>query len=237
MVHLTHLHQNNGYKSYTIPPPNLRLQDAPPPTRARSSHSVVNSESDRAPASDPSPPINPFHHGPYGPAYSGYPFPYSNAGPYQYRDHPVMPAYHHEYAPCSPYDRGSRYEQDAPSSDPIEQLEEDATYPLLQTWLQSLDDGPQGSDGHNFASYAANLVKSKCHRLSDIESLTLTKLMEICSGIPQGTANKLIFLVRKDLEKIWKRVKKAVWEEKYQRERGTRNSSRPSGSYDVCCNW
>ena len=96
-----------------------------------------------------------------------------------------------------------------PSSDPIEELAHDMTYPELPEWLEDLDRGPQGAGGrHNFASFAVELTNAKYFYLSDIENLGQEQLMNLCEGMARGTADKLVVAVRSDLAKIRKNVKR-----------------------------
>ncbi|KAE9383866.1 hypothetical protein BT96DRAFT_982422 [Gymnopus androsaceus JB14] len=70
-------------------------------------------------------------------------------GPYgTYTLPPSSPFRPHCYSRCN----------ELPSSDPIEPMEDVTLFPPLQQWLIDLDNGVQGHDGHNFASFAPDFL-------------------------------------------------------------------------------
>ncbi|KAJ8072114.1 hypothetical protein PM082_015672 [Marasmius tenuissimus] len=266
--------QKNGYPSYTIPPPNMRLMDVKPKPRGELSVPVTSS-----PAAPPSashtqtPPLAPPQnqgivpgstsvpvHG-FGP-WQGYPqppppptfpppsSPYSNPygpGSYYYPPPPPPPAYHsyyrnhdspsprqrgryHPYSPTrrSPAPPSREYgHQPAPSSDPIEELDDDASYPHIQDYLPTLDSGSRGANGrHHFAAYTQDLIEAKYFTISDVALLHHSELLRICPDMAPGTASKLLAAVTSDVNRIQKEIKKQAREDSGRRYEPTPGSSR-----------
>jgi hypothetical protein len=117
----------------------------------------------------------------------------------------------HHVAPQS----GHHSEFDIPSSDPIEELEDVTLFPRLSDWLQTLDEGPWGADGHNFGQFAPDFKHEKYFRISDIGDVHITTLLAICPGMANGTATKLLAHAKKDTEKIHKKEMKRLCQVRY----------------------
>jgi hypothetical protein len=81
------------------------------------------------------------------------------------------------------------------SSDPIEELEDPTLFPHIGTWLEELNNGVRGSDGHHFAQYGAALDNNKFTRIFQLEDLT--ELIALCPGMPAGTATLIIGMQRR----------------------------------------
>jgi hypothetical protein len=105
---------------------------------------------------------------------------------------------------------GHHSEFDIPSSDPIEELEDVTLFPRLSDWLQTLDEGPRGADGHNFGQFASDFEREKYFRISDVEDVDITTLLAICPGMANGTATKLLAHAKKDTAKIRKKEMKRL---------------------------
>jgi hypothetical protein len=108
------------------------------------------------------------------------------------------------YATCchSRYYGGENHEM--PSSDPPEELEDLSSYPLIRDWLQILDDGPHGRDGHHFSHFAEDLEKEKFICVCDLENLSKVALSALCPGIAKGAAVKLLHFAEKETKRIRK---------------------------------
>ncbi|KAJ7824659.1 hypothetical protein B0H13DRAFT_2290928 [Mycena leptocephala] len=171
----------NGYQSTTNPPPKLKLNEpAPAPSQAAP---VL-----AAPAANAvMPAMHPYGVPPYTP-WPGWPMP---GGPYQ------TPVPH----PKPRYD-------DAPSSDPVEEVEDVTLFPRLSAWLQDLDSGPRGQDGHQFTEFAADLEREKYMRIVDLVDLETSDLRALIPEMAHGTATKLLSYAEKDVALIRRKEKK-----------------------------
>jgi hypothetical protein len=87
---------------------------------------------------------------------------------------------------------------------PAPGFESPLSFPTIQNWLQSLDAGPRGADGHNFAQYAPHFHENGILRLHEIadESFSRKDLLAICPGMNFGTANILLMYARHDVKTI-----------------------------------
>ena len=99
-----------------------------------------------------------------------------------------------------------------PSSDPIEPMEDVALFPRLEQWLQDLDNGTQGTDGHNFTSFTSDFLREKYMRISDLVGLTVADILEMCSGMARGTAKKILDNVTRECKAIRKKEKQRARE-------------------------
>lgn len=116
----------------------------------------------------------------------------------------------------------SRYPQrhfDIPSSDPIEELEDPTLFPRIGAWLQELDAGVRGSDGHNFSQYADSFEGNKFTRIFQLEELSDDKLVSLCPGMPVGTATLIIAYAKKDVGAIRKKETRRLREMKMHPKR------------------
>jgi hypothetical protein len=78
-------------------------------------------------------------------------------------------------------------------------------FPLIREWLQELDAGPRGADGHNFQQYANDFKENRIYRISEIAdatSFTRAELLQICPSMKFGTANNLLTYAREDVRAI-----------------------------------
>lgn len=118
--------------------------------------------------------------------------------PYAY--HP--PGYHHEY------------HANAPSSDPIEELDDVELYPLMRDWLVSIDNSPHGKDGQNFQQHVSALTCEGFRRIQQLvdETVTIDVLLACCQGLTRGDGTLLLGYAKKDVAAIrlaeTKRVKR-----------------------------
>ncbi|KAE9403461.1 hypothetical protein BT96DRAFT_990323 [Gymnopus androsaceus JB14] len=115
--------------------------------------------------------------------------------------------------PASPF-RSQGYSRcnEMPSSDPIEPTEDVTLFPRLEQWLTDLDNGMQGHDGHNFALFAPDFLREKYMRISDLDGLTMSDVLEMCSGMARGTAKKIIDIATRECKDIRKKEKQRVRE-------------------------
>jgi hypothetical protein len=183
--------QQNGYTSTTSPPPKLKIGDVQPPKRQAQLLPITPQLLPIAPQLTTPTPFN-------SNGFPGYP-PYP---PYAY-----PPPFH---MPPSVLRSDRRYDLDIPSSDPIEELEDVKLFPRLVHWLQDLDDGPRGTDRHNFAQFGPDFEREKYFRICDLEDISVATIMSMCSGIAQGTASKLLGHAKKDAEAIRKKEIKRI---------------------------
>jgi len=107
----------------------------------------------------------------------------------------------HQQLTPTPYQR--RHHYDIPSSDPVE-LEDPTLFPQIAAWLQELDAGPRGADGHNFAQYGEPLEQKMFKRIFQLETLTEDKLIAACDSMPPGTATLILQYACKDSARIRK---------------------------------
>ncbi|KAJ7288914.1 hypothetical protein C8J57DRAFT_1643222 [Mycena rebaudengoi] len=125
------------------------------------------------------------------------------------------------YAPWPPYQTPQaprhRHHYDIPSSDPIEEVEDSQLFPRLQNWLQNLDDGSRGRDGHNFIQFADDFDHEKYIRIVDLEGLQIMDLTCLIPGMAHGTAAKIVAYAAADIAMIRKREKKCLRAEGYPR--------------------
>ena len=98
-------------------------------------------------------------------------------------------------------------------------MDDPTVYPRLTTWFEELDNGPRGSDGHNFAQYAASLEENGYKRLFQLEKLIKDDLLMVCDGLLPGTASLILDYARKDAERIRKRETKRLREIRHQAKR------------------
>lgn len=98
----------------------------------------------------------------------------------------------------------SQYSGDAPSSDPIKEIEKPSLFPRVSSWLQELDNGPRGTDGHNFSQCLQVLDTNMFTRISQLDSMANSELVGLCPGLPAGTAALLLQYARTDCLKIRK---------------------------------
>lgn len=120
--------------------------------------------------------------------------------------------------PASPFRYHGSHSQaysrhnEMPSSDPVEPMEDVTLFPRLEQWLTDLDNGIQGHDGHNFASFAPDFLREKYIRISDLDGLTVLDVLEMCSGMAKGTAKKIIDIAARECKDIRKKEKQHIRE-------------------------
>jgi hypothetical protein len=125
--------------------------------------------------------------GPYHPFYGQMPLP-SYGGPITPRRH--------------------GYSGDIPTSDGLDNFDDPDLYPRIVDWLQELDHGPRGADGHNFGQHALPLQTNMYLRVSQLEKLTKTDLLAMCSTMLPGTADLILDYARKECGAIRRREMK-----------------------------
>jgi hypothetical protein len=92
----------------------------------------------------------------------------------------------------------SRY-NNIPNSDPIEDV---TLFPRITPWLQELDNGPRGHDGHDFSQFAAEFEWEKYMRVIDLMDLNVGRLTALAPEMAHGTASKLLSYASQDVECI-----------------------------------
>ncbi|KAJ6594687.1 hypothetical protein B0H19DRAFT_1247341 [Mycena capillaripes] len=168
----------NGYQSETTPPPRLKI----------GKQKDVETSGPAAPALPVAPAVNPLMPAmPYGVP-------------------PFNPWWTTAYQTPVPPPR-ARYE-DIPSSDPVEDVEDVTLFPRIMTWLQGLDDGPRGRDGHDFSQFAPEFERQKYMRVVDLIDLNISHLTTLMPDMAHGTASKLLSYAVQDVEKIRRKEKK-----------------------------
>jgi hypothetical protein len=106
-----------------------------------------------------------------------------------------------------------------PSSDLVEQLDDPTLFPCVAAWLQGLNGGPRGADGHNFTQYGEPLEQKMFVHIFQLASLTEDKLMAICSSMAPGTATLILQYASKDCRKICKKEAQQLREARFQPKR------------------
>lgn len=99
--------------------------------------------------------------------------------------------------------RGRMYD-DIPSLDPPKIIEDCRLFPHLEKWLEELDQGPWGTNDHNFAQYGADFKREKYVRIIDLEGLKIDGLKALIPGIAQGTVAKILAYSTADIGVIRK---------------------------------
>jgi hypothetical protein len=135
--------------------------------------------------------------------------------------HPFYPMMPGQYNPPTPVPPPRYYQShvsgsssrhhafEMPSSDPMEELDDITLFPRITDWLTELDRGPLGVDGYDFAQYSDFFATEKYVRICDLADshFTPASLSSACLGMPQGTADKLLNLCKKETVRIRKRAK------------------------------
>lgn len=197
----------NGYTSTTQPPRQLKLGDQKPGESSKKTPQA-GAASESAPygfGPGQIPPMIP-------PLYPGYGY-----NPFAYHP-PVMPP---GFMPPqgSPYASSSSHRQyygssqqmqdNAPSSDPPDEVEDVTIFPRISDWLAQLDMGPRGVDGHNFAQFTAFFEQLKYIRICDIaDNITSDALLAKCEDMADGTAQKIISYAKTDTHTIRRKEQK-----------------------------
>lgn len=115
--------------------------------------------------------------------------------------------------PASPFRlRSYSRRNEMPSSDPVEPMEDVTLFPRLEQWLTDLDNSIQGRDGHNFASFAPDFLREKYMRISDLDGLTMSDVLEMCSDMARGTAKKIIDNAARECKDIRKKERQRARE-------------------------
>lgn len=147
----------------------------------------------------------------FGPATMG-------PGPMNYPQYFPGPSYYpfpapYYGSPRASYHRGryqeSPHSHDTNPSSELEDQEDPMLFPRIQTWLESLDAGPLGADGHNFSQYGASLVAQGYTRISQLADLvTIADLMRHCPNIVEGTGRLIFNQAGKAVAKIRRQEKR-----------------------------
>jgi hypothetical protein len=96
----------------------------------------------------------------------------------------------------------------APFAEPDEGLDSPDLYPRTSDWLNELDRGPHGTDGHKFGIHAAALQSNMYIRISQLEKLAKADLLAMCTELLPGTADLILECARKECEKVRRREAK-----------------------------
>ncbi|KAJ7849370.1 hypothetical protein B0H14DRAFT_3452503 [Mycena olivaceomarginata] len=126
----------------------------------------------------------------------------ASMSPYGYPPAPWWPPYQTLPAP-----QALNHYGDGPSSPPQE-IKDIRLFPCLESWLQSLDDGPQDADDHNFSQYAPDFQRKKYVRVVDLEMLQVNDLKCLIPELPHGTATRILVYAMADITWIRKVKKK-----------------------------
>ncbi|CAA7260825.1 unnamed protein product [Cyclocybe aegerita] len=196
-----------GYESTTIPPKSLKIGDSDRVGKPKTPAAQGAPHADPAPATPapatPAPAMQlPPNH--YGAGYYQTPFP---PMPYPMFIPPTPAAPGWPPNAQSPYQlmRGSHGLDNFPSSDPPEVVEDITLFPRIANWLQRLDDGPLGGDGHNFSQFAPFFEAEMYVRISDIaDNLTTESLRVTCPTMAHGTTSHIISRAKADTKAIWR---------------------------------
>ncbi|KAJ6472761.1 hypothetical protein C8R47DRAFT_1295626 [Mycena vitilis] len=121
-----------------------------------------------------------------------------------------MSGLHMHGMPPPPVNRG-RYE-DALSSPP-QVIEDNRLLPRMTTWLEDLDSGPRGTDGHSFTQFVGDFEKERYLRVVDLVTLSIEEVIKAAPEMPQGTAAKILAYAKSDVEVIRKRERKRARKE------------------------
>jgi hypothetical protein len=191
------------------PPAQLKVEDAPPRTRAAPAPTTQPESGNQAAAAAPTglgsptgqqPPI-PTIHPPYVHAY-GQPFP------------PFLP-YAPSFAPFVPTPRtirtmlGGMTGSQPGNTDSFDTGDDPTIYPRTGDWVRSLDAGNRGVDGQNFTQYADLLEAAGYIRIDQIADEAkhdsgARDLTTVCETMPLGIAKLLIKYAMKDCETVMK---------------------------------
>lgn len=107
------------------------------------------------------------------------------------------------------YGSGYPYQDNIPSSDLPEEVEDVTLFPHISDWLSQLDIGPRGVDGLNFTQFSAFFEQLKYIHICDIaDNMTAETLLAKCDYIAEGTAQKIFSYAKLDTQTIhWKEEK------------------------------
>lgn len=125
--------------------------------------------------------------------------------------------YQPPHSPRTPRHYRRRYQ--IPSSDPVEELDDPTLFPRVAEWLQELDQGPRGADGHNFTQHGARLEQNMFMRIFQLETLMEEKLVAVCESMAPGTATLIMQYARKDCSRIRKNEAQRLREARLQPKR------------------
>ena len=104
---------------------------------------------------------------------------------------------------------GRPFHNNLPSSDPPEEIEDVTLFPRVSDWLQQLDTGSRGTDGHNFAQFIQFFQELKYVCICDIaDNLTADSLITKCDNIAEGTAQKIVSYAKLDTRAIRRKEEK-----------------------------
>jgi hypothetical protein len=150
-------------------------------------------------------------------ATSQYPqFPYPPFPPYY--PYPTGPL----YSPPGPSHQhyGNAYNQGSHGANPSSEeddIEDPTLFPQVRDWLERLNEGPLGVNGHNFAQYAENISGQGYIRILQLaDTVTAADLLKHCPGLVKGTAKLMLKQACTDVAKICKQEKKERMEAKKQ---------------------
>ncbi|KAJ6481486.1 hypothetical protein C8R47DRAFT_589375 [Mycena vitilis] len=183
----------SGYPSTTEPPPKLQVGG-----NKKAATKAAAPVTPAAPAAPPVPMSGLHMHGMPPPPY-GYPgYPWQPPAPWGFQ------------TPTPSVNRG-RYE-DALSSPP-QVIEDNRLFPRMTTWLEDLDSGPRGTDGHSFTQFVGDFEKERYLRVVDLVTLSIEEVIKAAPEMPQGTAAKILAYAKSDVEAIRKRERKRARKE------------------------
>ncbi|KIJ35659.1 hypothetical protein M422DRAFT_51419 [Sphaerobolus stellatus SS14] len=145
-------------------------------------------------------PPQPTHHGMNGPVakttvaaenYIGYPHPYSIPPPgyFPYQYPPMMTpsrSHHTRERSSSPAIRDTLLSSEA------NELDDPGLFPLITDWLQGLEAGTYGKDGHSFTIHGWSLRDKGYTHVHQFAELSLDDIIRLCPGILEGTARVLL---------------------------------------------
>ncbi|KAJ6500977.1 hypothetical protein C8R45DRAFT_1093026 [Mycena sanguinolenta] len=184
-----------GYTSTMTPPPKFIIGSGQP----------APSKTAQPPPVAPPVPLQPLAFPMAGMPRFGYPFTPTFA--------PTMP-WQPWLTPEQPFQtpqasKTANCHQDVLSSLP-EEVEDNRLFPRLGKWLEGLDGGNCGADGHNFSQYAEDFEHEKYIHIVDLEMLQVTDLTCLIPEIPKGTATKILAYANADITRIQKEEKRRV---------------------------
>ncbi|KAG6848686.1 hypothetical protein H0H93_014862 [Arthromyces matolae] len=192
----------SGYPSTTQPPPKLKIGDAPKPSRTPNTSTALTPANMAGIQLQP-----PFAGG------STHAYPYGNPFPGFFPGYQVPQGFPYMPLPGPAYQTPTRYhgDFDMPSSDPPEEVEDVTLFPRITSWLEGLDNGVRGADGHHFSRFTEDLEREKFVRICDLADLSdVQELLGLCPGMAHGTGAKLLNYAKKDTNAIREKEQKRL---------------------------
>jgi hypothetical protein len=79
-------------------------------------------------------------------------------------------------------------------------MEDPTIFPRVQEWLQNLQQGPLGQDGHQLEMHAPALLGQGYIQISDLaDEMSVPELLSHCPGLREGTAKIILKQAKKEV--------------------------------------